>query len=116
MKSHPSISKDRSGFYLTGAIVILCLVGIALAGCGCVVANRQVVSKSTIFGIEVTTEWPPSIRAGLIRNHYVANPTSTNQIYAAPLESRMTLTNGWWSPTASENVEAGGKPLPKFEL
>lgn len=81
---------------------------------GCVTQNKQVLATETIFGFQLAanpntgiTGIIPQVQFGLIRNHYVSNPTSTNHVYAAPLTSHVTADLGMLSQTATEDETFG---------
>lgn len=59
MKPHPSIPQDRSGFYLTGALLLLAIGVLMFAGCGCTVTKWTNGSESfsrTSFGVTSTAQ------------------------------------------------------------
>ena len=81
---------------------------------GCVTQNKQVLATETIFGFQLAanpntgiTGIIPQVQFGLIRNHYVSNPTSTNRVYAAPLTSHVSADLGLLSQTADEDETFG---------
>jgi hypothetical protein len=48
MRAHPSISKDRSGFYLTATIVMIAALALMLCGCANPRAPRDSIPATVI--------------------------------------------------------------------
>lgn len=84
------------------------LATIALIGC----ANNQdkaVLVRSTILGFEVSPggsgSLSPGVRLGLVRNQYIAVPTATNPVFAAPFYSDTDATLNVSSQKVVENIK-----------
>ena len=92
------------------SIALLAVVGLT----GCVTQNKQVMTTQTIFGFQLAanpntgiTGVIPQVQFGLIRSHYASNPTSTNQINAAPMTSAVQANLGMLNQSATENESFG---------
>jgi hypothetical protein len=98
---------------------MLSIVGVAvlLATVGCVplsTIHKQVLTKQTIFGFQLAanpntgiTGIIPQVQFGLVRSEYISNPTSTNQVYAAPISSHVVANLGMLSQSADETQSFG---------
>jgi len=81
---------------------------------GCVTQNKQVLYTSTVFGMQVAanpntgiTGIIPQFQFGLIRSHYVSNPTSTNVVHAAKVDSTVNASLSVLSQSVSEVEQFG---------
>ena len=83
---------------------IAALFTATMTGC---VEHKQVLNKSTVFGLQATTPelgyGAISLQLGLIRNEYWSNPTSTNPVFAAPFNSHVNADIGLMHQNADEN-------------
>lgn len=88
--------------------VMALLLALAILCSGCVTEHKQVLIKSTVFGLQIGTSPAsaaiPQIQFGLIRNTYLSNPTSTNQVFAAPLTSDVQADIGLTRQMANETI------------
>lgn len=79
---------------------------------GCAVSHKQVVVKSTVFGFQVGASPSggpiPVIQFGLVRNEYLSNPTSTNQLDSAPLDSYVDAEMSAGRQGGLEVIKLGG--------
>ena len=100
-------------------ILLIGIAAIALSMVtGCVLNNKQVLEKSTVFGFQAKTPGTSSgtsilVQLGLVRNEYWSNPTSTNGVvYAAPFNSAVYANIGLFNQTADESIGTltGGLP------
>jgi len=99
--------------------IILAAIAVSIATMftGCAefsTTNKQVMTTQTIFGFQLAanpnqgiTGVIPQVQFGLIRSHYVSNPTATNPVYAAPISSVVNANLGVLSQTATENESLG---------
>lgn len=87
-----------------------CLLLISVLVTGCVSTNHQILVKSTVFGLQIGASplnaGIPQIQFGLVRNSYISNPTDTNKLFVAPLESHVKADIGLTVQTADETIIA----------
>ena len=76
---------------------------LALA-CGCVTAPRIAASKSTVLGLDISTDSGglPHVRLGLIRYFYQELPVSTNAIHVPNWSADVSADVGLTRQTAHE--------------
>jgi len=91
-----------------GTLPLFLLAGIlCLTGCGAL-KQKQVLDKSTVFGLQAVTPGTSGsgqikLQIGLVRNEYYSNPTSTNPIYAAPFSSHVNAKLSLINQSADED-------------
>jgi hypothetical protein len=97
-------------------LALACLFVCLACSVGCVTRHKQVLYKSTVFGLQISASPNqgmagiiPNMQFGLIRNSYLSNPTDTNPVYAAPITSDVDATVGLLKQAAVENISAGGQ-------
>ena len=97
------------------AVFIPLIAIFAATGCVGITTQKQVLVKQTIFGLQLANNPQaglagiiPAVQFGLVRNEYVSNPTSTNQVYAAPIEQNVNAKIGFLSQDVDE-VQSFGK-------
>jgi len=89
--------------------IVLPIIALAVL-CGCRVVppvGTQSLYKNTTWGIVVS--WPdgstsPSVKAGVIRELWLVNPTSIVPVYAAPIEANTDADMNLLHQTAKENI------------
>ena len=96
-----------------GASALLAAI-IMSNGCVAITTHKQVLTKQTIFGFQLANNPTagiagilPAVQFGMIRGEYISNPTSTNQVYAAPISSQVNADLGMLSQHATENQSFG---------
>jgi len=95
----------------TKSVIILSAltIGCLLSFTGCKLEHKQVITKSTVFGFQATTpsigsSGAVSVQIGLIRSEYISNPTATNTVYAAPLQTHVTASLNPLTQSANEDI------------
>ena len=79
--------------------------------------GKQVVIQDTLFGARIKTAGgsysaPFEFMIGFGRVRYFSNPTSTNQVYAAPWNESNHGSSSWVSQSANENTSTMSNGLP----
>jgi len=87
-------------------IILIPIVCLLLTGC---LADKQVLMKTTVFGFNAQTPAVAGagavvIQIGLIRSEYISNPTSTNEVHAAPLTSHVQANLNPLTQSATEDI------------
>jgi hypothetical protein len=87
---------------------------LAVTGCVGITTQKQVLVKQTIFGLQLANNPQagfagiiPAVQFGLVRNHYISNPTSTNPVYAAPISSDVKANIGMLKQDVTETQSFG---------
>ncbi len=87
-------------------ILLIITLAILIAGC---TTNKQIIAKSTVFGFQASTPAVAGtgamlIQIGLVRSEYVSNPTSTTNVYAAPLTTHVQANLNPLTQSATEDI------------
>ena len=95
--------------------LIIMAAAVGMTGCVINTTQKQVLAKQTIFGLQLANNPQaglagiiPAVQFGLVRNEYISNPTSTNQVYAAPITQNVKADIGFLSQSVDE-VQSLGK-------
>lgn len=82
----------------------LCLcASVAMLITGCT-TYKQVLFKSTVFGLQASVPGYSAVQFGLIRSEYLSNPTGTNPVYCAPFTSHVQANLNPISQSATEDI------------
>lgn len=122
MRQHPieKFTEEGSpaGSSKTSVYAWLLIGALALSLTGCVVRDKQVLDKSTVFGLQAVSPGPSGgqvkIQIGLVRNLYWSNPTSTNEVHAAPYNSAVHARMGALRQDADEYFGTDSLPVEAY--
>ena len=98
-------------------LALIITLSVLVGSTGCIpfpTTQKQVLVKQTIFGLQLANNPQagvagiiPAVQFGLVRNEYVSNPTSTNQVYAAPITQNVQANIGMLKQDVTETQSFG---------